>query len=237
MPLEQKILIVDDEEDIVKLLKTVLAKEGFEHVFTAATAEEGWIRFQDKQPDLVILDIMLPDGEGYDVCKQIRSVSNVPIFFLSAKTEEIDKILGFAIGGDDYITKPFSPKEVAYRIKARFRRADTILEEDKKEHILKGGPFELDEQKFELKKNGELIELKPKELGLFTHLMKHANRIISKESLYDHVWGEDSFGFDNTVMVHIRRLREKIEDDPSNPRFLMTVKGLGYKLALEEPER
>lgn len=237
MPLEQKILIVDDEEDIVKLLKTVLGKEGFEHVFTAATAEEGWIRFQDKQPDLVILDIMLPDGEGYEVCKQIRSVSNVPIFFLSAKTEEIDKILGFAIGGDDYITKPFSPKEVAYRIKARFRRADITLDNEKAEHILKAGPFELDEQKFELKKNGEIIELKPKELGLFTHLMKHANRIISKESLYDHVWGEESFGFDNTVMVHIRRLREKIEDDPSNPRFLITVKGLGYKLALEEPGR
>lgn len=132
MPLSQKILIVDDEEDIVKLLKTVLGKEGFEHVYTASSAGEGWIRFQDKQPDLVILDIMLPDGEGYDVCKQIRSVSNVPIFFLSAKTEEIDKILGFAIGGDDYITKPFSPKEVAYRIKARFRRTEAALDEEKR---------------------------------------------------------------------------------------------------------
>lgn len=152
MSLSQKILIVDDEEDILKLLKTVLIKEGFEHVHTAATANEGWRKFQDKQPDLVILDIMLPDGEGYDVCKQIRSVSNVPIFFLSAKTEEIDKILGFAIGGDDYITKPFSPKEVAYRIKARFRRAEAVPEEEKKDRILKAGPFELNEQTFELKK-------------------------------------------------------------------------------------
>lgn len=237
MSLSQKILIVDDEEDILKLLKTVLIKEGFEHVHTAATAKEGWLQFQDKQPDLVILDIMLPDGEGYDVCKQIRSVSNVPIFFLSAKTEEIDKILGFAIGGDDYITKPFSPKEVAYRIKARFRRAEAVPGGEEKDHILKAGPFELDEQKFELKKNGEIIELKPKELGLLTHLLKHPNRIISKESLYDKVWGEESFGYDNTVMVHVRRLREKIEDDPSNPQYLVTVKGLGYKLALEEPAR
>lgn len=237
MSISQKILIVDDEEDIVRLLKTVLIKEGFEHVYVAGTAEEGWLQFQDKQPDVVVLDIMLPDGEGYDVCRKIRGVSNVPIFFLSAKTEEIDKILGFAIGGDDYITKPFSPKEVAYRIKARFRRAENAMEEEKQERTLMAGPFELDEQKFELKKNGEVIELKPKELGLFTHLFKHPNRIISKESLYDQVWGEDSFGFDNTVMVHIRRLREKIEDDPSNPRYLVTVKGLGYKLALEDGKR
>jgi len=235
LPLSQTILIVDDEEDIVKLLQTVLHKEGFEHVYAASSAEEGWIRFQDKQPDLVILDIMLPDGEGYDVCQKIRSVSNVPIFFLSAKNEEIDKILGFAIGGDDYITKPFSPKEVAYRIKARFRRTETAQEEIKKEHTLKAGPFELDEHTLELKKNGEIIELKPKELGLISYLLKHPNRIISKESLYDQVWGEDSFGYDNTVMVHIRRLREKIEEDPSNPRYLVTVKGLGYKLAVEEP--
>jgi len=231
----QKILIVDDEEDIVKLLQTVLHKEGFEHVYAASSAREGWVRFQDKQPDLVILDIMLPDGEGYDVCKEIRSVSNVPIFFLSAKNEEIDKILGFAIGGDDYITKPFSPKEVAYRIKARFRRTEAALDEEKKDHTLKAGPFELDEHKLELKKNGDIIELKPKELGLISYLLKHPNRIISKESLYDQVWGEDSFGYDNTVMVHIRRLREKIEEDPSNPQYLVTVKGLGYKLAVEEP--
>ncbi|WP_341347681.1 response regulator transcription factor [Paenibacillus sp. FSL H3-0469] len=233
----QNILIVDDEEDIVRLLQTVLAKEGFEHVYAGFTAQEGWRLFQDMQPDLVILDIMLPDGEGYDVCRRIRSVSNVPIFFLSAKTEEIDKILGFAIGGDDYITKPFSPKEVAYRIKARFRRTETDLYEKKTEHLLKAGPFELDEDRLELKKNGKMIELKPKELGLISYLLKYPNRIISKESLYDQVWGEDSFGYDNTVMVHIRRLREKIEDNPSSPQYLVTVKGLGYKLAVEEAGR
>lgn len=232
--MNQKILVVDDEEDILKLLRTVLIKEGFDNVHTAATAKEAWALFQQVQPDIVILDIMLPDGEGYDVCKQIRSLSNVPIFFLSAKTEEIDKILGFAIGGDDYITKPFSPKEVAYRIKARFRRPELVLDKEKVSHVMKAGPFEFDEEKFELKKNNEAIVLKPKELGLFSYLLKHPNRIFSKETLYSQVWGENSFGYDNTVMVHIRRLREKIEDDPSNPQYLLTVKGLGYKLNLKE---
>ncbi|WFB61294.1 response regulator transcription factor [Paenibacillus sp. BR1-192] len=234
MAFDQRVLVVDDEADIVRLLQTVLIKEGIDQVYTAATAEEAWIEFQQRQPDIVILDIMLPDGEGYEVCKKIRSISNVPIFFLSAKAEEIDKILGFAIGGDDYITKPFSPKEVAYRIKARFRRPEMPQQEEKPNRLVQVGPFELDEEKIELKKNGKVIPLKPKELGLLTLMLKHPGQIMSKESLYDQVWGEEFFGFDNTVMVHIRRLREKIEEDPSNPRYLLTVKGLGYKLAVEE---
>lgn len=234
MAIQQKVLIVDDEDDIVKLLQTVLIKEGIEQVYTAGTAADAWLEFQRRDPDLVILDIMLPDGEGYEVCKKIRSVSNVPIFFLSAKTEEIDKILGFAIGGDDYITKPFSPKEVAYRIKARFRRAEFSEPDVPVKQVIKAGPFELDEEKVEFRKNGKVIPLKPKELGLLTLLLKHPGQIMSKESLYDQVWGEEFFGFDNTVMVHVRRLREKIEDNPSNPQYLITVKGLGYKLVVED---
>ncbi|AJS58770.1 response regulator transcription factor [Paenibacillus sp. IHBB 10380] len=229
-----KVLIIDDEEDILRILKTVLTKEGIDNIYTSTTVSDGFIQFQQKKPDIVLLDIMLPDGEGYDVCKQIRSISNVPILFLSAKTEEIDKILGFAIGGDDYIVKPFSPKEVAYRVKAQLRRADYIQADKEEDTLLKAGPFELNEQRAELKKNGENIELRPKELGLISYLLKNANRIISKESLCDHVWGEDFIGFDNTVMVHIRRLREKIEEQPSNPQYLITVKGLGYKLVIRD---
>ncbi|BAH42417.1 two-component response regulator [Brevibacillus brevis NBRC 100599] len=229
-----KVLIVDDEEDIVRLLKTVLIKEGIENVYTASTAAEGFGQFQDKHPDVVILDIMLPDGEGYDVCKKIRSISHVPILFLSAKTEEVDKLVGLAIGGDDYIGKPFSPKEVAYRVKAQLRRAEYQQVQVKADPIIQVGPFVFDEEKVELRKHGTIIELKPKELGLFTHLLKHPNQIISKEKLYYQVWGEDFFGFDNTVMVHIRKLREKIEDDPSNPTYLLTVKGLGYKLVVKD---
>ncbi len=228
------VLIIDDEEDILRLIKTVLVKEGINHVVTATTAKDGFAEFQRTQPDLVLLDIMLPDGEGYDVCKQIRNISNVPILFLSAKTEEIDKILGFAIGGDDYITKPFSPKEVAYRVKAQLRRADYMQTDLRTDSILKAGPFELNEQKAQILKNGEIIELKPKELGLMKYFLQNINKVISKERLYDTVWGEDFFGSDNTVMVHIRRLREKIEADPSRPKFLITVKGLGYKFTVED---
>lgn len=234
MSTNKKVLIIDDEEDILRLIKTVLKKEGIENVITATTAKEGFVQFQNKHPDIVLLDIMLPDGEGYDVCKQIRNISNVPILFLSAKTEEIDKLLGFAIGGDDYITKPFSPKEVAYRVKAHLRRADYIQSEPLKETKIKAGPFELNEEKAQLTKNGQVIELKPKELGLMKVFLQNMNKVISKEQLYDAVWGEEFFGMDNTVMVHIRRLREKIEDQPSHPQYLMTVKGLGYKLAIED---
>lgn len=228
------VLIIDDEEDILRLIKTVLVKEGINHIVTSTTAKEGLAEFQRTQPDLVLLDIMLPDGEGYDVCKQIRNISNVPILFLSAKTEEIDKILGFAIGGDDYITKPFSPKEVAYRVKAQLRRADYMQTDVITDSIIKAGPFELNEQKAQILKNGEIIDLKPKELGLMKYFLQNINKVISKERLYDTVWGEDFFGSDNTVMVHIRRLREKIEADPSHPKFLITVKGLGYKFTVED---
>jgi len=229
----KKVLIIDDEEDILRLIQTVLMKEGIENVITATTAKDGFNQFQQKKPDLVLLDIMLPDGEGYDVCKQIRNISNVPILFLSAKAEEIDRILGFAIGGDDYITKPFSPKELAYRVKAQLRRADFSQTAEKMDSIIKAGPFELNEQKAELSKNGEIIELKRKELGLMTYFLQNPNLVISKERLCESVWGEDFIGFDNTIMVHIRRLREKIEEQPSNPKYIITVKGLGYKLVVK----
>lgn len=231
---EKKVLIIDDEEDILRLLKTVLHKEGIDNVITTATAEDGLIQFEKQNPDLVLVDIMLPDGEGYDVCRQIRTISKVPVLFLSAKTEEADKIVGFAIGGDDYITKPFSPKEVAYRIKAHLRRADYMQEEASQETIIKAGPFAFDQEQAQLTKNGQVIDLKPKELGLMKVFLQNKNKVISKEQLYDSVWGEEFFGMDNTVMVHIRRLREKIEEQPSHPHYLMTVKGLGYKLVIKD---
>ena len=226
---DQWILIIDDEEDLARLMETVLHKEGISNIITAGTIADGWAKFQKFDPSLVLLDIMLPDGEGYDLCKQIREVSNVPILFLSAKDEEIDKLLGLAIGGDDYITKPFSPKEVAYRVKAQLRRAG-YTEENTSPRKLQIGPFELSSNETEVKKDGKTLELTAKEIGLMSCFMHHPNQILSKETLFEHVWGDDFFGSDNTVMVHIRRLREKIELDPSKPTFLITVKGLGYKL-------
>ncbi|MEW4088359.1 response regulator transcription factor [Bacillus altitudinis] len=230
---QSKVLIIDDEKEILELIHTVLTREGIDQVLTASTARDGLTQFHQEQPDLVILDIMLPDGEGYDICKQIRDVSHVPIIFLSAKGEESDKIVGLAIGGDDYITKPFSPKEVAYRVKAQLRRS-SYVQLSQAEPVIKKGPFELNEQQAELTKNGAAIELTPKELMLMTYFLQHPNRVISKETLYQTVWGEDFFGSDNTVMVHIRRLREKIEHSPSTPEFLVTVKGLGYKFVVKD---
>ncbi|MFA3774386.1 response regulator transcription factor [Bacillus safensis] len=231
--LQSKVLMIDDEKEILELINTVLTREGIDRVITASTARDGLAKFHQEQPDLVILDIMLPDGEGYDICRQIRETSHVPIIFLSAKGEESDKIVGLAIGGDDYITKPFSPKEVAYRVKAQLRRL-SYLQSTQADPVIKKGPFELNEQQAELTKNGAVIELTPKELLLMTYFLQHPNRVISKETLYQTVWGEDFFGSDNTVMVHIRRLREKIEDSPSTPEFLVTVKGLGYKFVVKD---
>lgn len=231
--LQSKVLMIDDEKEILELINTVLTREGIDRVITASTARDGLAKFHQEQPDLVILDIMLPDGEGYDICRQIRETSHVPIIFLSAKGEESDKIVGLAIGGDDYITKPFSPKEVAYRVKAQLRRL-SYLQSTQADPVIKKGPFELNEQQAELTKNGAVIELTPKELLLMTYFLQHPNRVISKETLYQTVWGEDFFGSDNTVMVHIRRLREKIENSPSTPEFLVTVKGLGYKFVVKD---
>lgn len=229
-----RILIVDDERDLRNLLKTALHKEGFTQIETATNVAEGWAAFQQLEPHIALLDIMLPDGEGYDLCKKIREVSHIPILFLSAKSDEVDKILGLAIGGDDYITKPFSPKEVAFRVKAQLRRAGYAQLQAPAQQAAAiqqtiVGPFTMNGDETEILKNGVALELTAKEVGLMAVFMRNPNRILSKETLFERVWGEHFFGSDNTMMVHIRRLREKIEEDASSPRFITTVKGLGYK--------
>lgn len=225
-----RILIVDDEKDLCQLLKITLEKEGFSEIETAGSLKEGWEKFNQFSPSIAILDIMLPDGEGYDLCRKIRRMSKIPILFLSAKSDEVDKILGLAIGGDDYITKPFSPKEVAYRIKAQLRRAGVYTKDLNSEEIGKRiGVFVLNKEKTEITQNEKRLELTAKEVGLMACFICHPNQILSKETLYQTVWGEDFYGFDNTLMVHIRRLREKIEKSPSNPLYIVTVKGLGYR--------
>jgi len=237
---EPTILIVEDEADLANLLKVSLQKEGYKLIHTANSIDKAWSSFQQVKPDIVLLDVMLPDGEGYDLCRRIREVSHIPVLFLSAKNEEIDKILGLAIGGDDYITKPFSPKEVAYRVKAHLRRAGYQIQETTTTTQIKTiqvGPFVLNSDETEVHKDGTLLELTAKEIGLMACFMHNPNRILSKETLFERVWSEDFFGSDNTVMVHIRRLREKIEHDPSKPVYITTVKGLGYKLVVpKEPQ-
>ncbi|WP_195940637.1 response regulator transcription factor [Romboutsia sp. 1001713B170131_170501_G6] len=233
---KSKILVVDDEIEILNLIKKALDKEGFKNIYIADNGTKGLEIFERENLDLAILDIMLPDIEGYDICKKIRQISDIPVLFLSAKGEELDKLVGLSLGADDYITKPFSIKELALRVKIQLRRSKKQfnVEEKEKYNIIKAGPFEVNDKTLEVKKNGELLELKPKELKMFMYMVKHKNQIISKEKFCDEVWGDDFIGYDNTIMVHIRRLREKVEDNPSKPEYILNVKGLGYKFVIKE---
>ena len=227
---DNKILIVDDEVEILELIKTVMIKEGFNNIYIAETGEEALKILKEITPDLAILDVMLPDMEVYDICRVIRQTLDIPILFLSAKGEELDRLLGLSLGADDYITKPFSLKELILRVKIQLRRCQKNSNPVKEDTIIKAGPFEVDEDSLTVKKNGENIELKPKELKMFIYMLKHKNQIISKEKFCDEVWGDNFIGYDNTIMVHVRKLREKLEDNPSKPQYIINVKGLGYKL-------
>lgn len=230
-----KVLIIDDEEDITDILDTVLKREGFSNIFIANNGKDGIELFKKVNPDIVLLDIMLPDISGYDVFNELRKYSKVPILFISAKTEEVDRLLGFAIGADDYITKPFSAKEVAFRLKARLKTFDNIVTNKSinENKIIKFGDVEINEETGELYKGGEILDFTAKELKLLMYLINNPNRIISKEMICNEVWGEDFFGYDNTITVHIRRLRKKIEDNPSKPKYITTVIGLGYKFVMK----
>lgn len=230
-----KILIVDDEDEIVDILKTVLMREGFEKIYISNNGKEAISIANKIKPDIILLDIMLPDITGYDVFNEIKKFSEAQVLFISAKTEEVDRLLGFALGADDYITKPFSPKEVAYRIKARLKIINKIESVQNNDiNDIRFGDVVIDEKKCEVYKNGELLELTAKEFKLLMYLVKNPNRIISKEMICNEVWGEDFFGYDNTITVHIRKLRLKIEDNPSKPKYITTVIGLGYKFVLRE---
>ena len=225
-----KILIIDDEKDILDLLEACLLKEGFSAIYKAAGGLEGIRLCRDEKPDIIVLDIMLPDIDGFEVCRKLREFTFAPVLFLSAREEEVDKLLGLGIGGDDYITKPFSPREVAFRIRAQLRRSRYMSGDDRSRQLLKFGELTLDMKSGELKKRDKSIELTAKEYQLLLYLASHPNQILSKNKLFEAVWGEEYLGDDNTIMVHIRHLREKLEDDPGSPKYLVTVKGLGYKL-------
>ncbi len=233
---QAKILIIDDEEAIAKLLETVLKKEGFKNITLAHTKKDGLECFKSLLPDLVLLDIMLPDGSGYDLFKEIQNINQVAILFISAKDEEVDRLLGFAMGAEDYITKPFSPKEVAYRIKARLKYliASDIIEnvKSKNEKII-FGDLSIDLEACEVSKLGNVINFTAKEFKILLYLAENKNKIISKEKICEVVWGEDFIGFDNTISVHIRKIRLKIEDDPSKPLWIQTIIGLGYKFVFK----
>ncbi|ART78362.1 response regulator transcription factor [Sutcliffiella horikoshii] len=224
-----RILMVDDEQSIIDMMKLVLTKEGFQHVDTCGTGEMALHKLKHHAYDLILLDIMLPDMTGYEICQAIRKTTEAPIFFLSAKTSDLDKLTGFAHGGDDYITKPFNPLEVVARVKVqlnRYLKSTSTKEED----ILEFGRFKLNLQSAELTVLGESVVLSGQLYHLLVFFCKNPNRIFTKEQLYYHVWGDNILVDENTVMVHIRKLREKIEENPSKPEYIKTVRGIGYKL-------
>jgi len=225
----QRILIVDDEADILDLLEKTFKLEGFENIYKTSNGQDAVDACRNYRPDVIILDVMLPDIDGYEVCKQIRQFSHCPILFLSSKNDEVDKILGLAVGGDDYVTKPFSPKEIVYRVKAQLRRLE-YMQKPLQNNFIKIGALTVDSDGGRTMKGGREIELTAREFGILLYLAKNMGRIISRERLYEAVWGEDSLGCDNTIMVHIRHIREKLEDDPAAPAYIVTVKGLGYKM-------
>ncbi len=231
---EKKILLVDDEKDITGLLEEVLRKDGFRHIFKASTGREAVKLCRTCKPDMIVLDVMLPDLDGLEVCKSIRAFSYCPILFLSSRIDEVDKILGLSSGGDDYVTKPFSPREVVFRIKAQLRRQQyNDAGKTNAQPPLVVGDLAIDLDGCRAYRGGHELELTAREFGLLRYLAENPGKIISKERLYEQVWGEASYGCDNTIMVHIRHLREKVEDDPADPQLLLTVKGLGYRLVTQ----
>ncbi len=226
---EYKIIIVDDEPDILVLLEKALNIEGFSNIVKISNGLDAVDTCKKIDPDIIILDVMLPGIDGYEVCKQIRQFSHCPILFLSSKNDEVDKILGLAVGGDDYVTKPFSPKEVAFRVKAQLRRTE-YRQRPAKTQIIKIGALNIEPEGCRVTKDGKEIELTAREFEILQYMAQNIGRVISRERLYETIWAEDSYGCDNTIMVHIRHLREKIESNPASPEYLITMKGLGYKL-------
>lgn len=223
------VLVVEDEREIGELVRDYLEVNGF-RVILAGDGEEAWILFQQQNPILVVLDIMLPKLSGIEVCKKIRTQSTIPIIMISAKKSETDKIIGLGIGADDYLAKPFSPGELVARIKAQLRRFKEFTKPSEHESLLlEFGPLVIDEKGFTVYVSGKQVELSAKEFQLLLLLAKHKGQVFSKEQLFDKIWGYDSYGDMNAVTVYIRKIREKIEPDPSHPVYIATVWGVGYK--------
>ncbi len=225
--MDRKILVADDEKPIADIIKFNLVKEGFT-VVVAANGEEAIKLFESSKPDLVILDVMMPKMDGFQVCRKIREKYTTPILMLTAKEEEVDKVLGLELGADDYITKPFGMKELIARVRANLRRVDIDEISVDNDNLLETGNLTIDFERYEVKKNDKIIELTLREFELLKYLSSQAGQIFSREQLLQDVWGYEYFGDIRTVDVTVRRLREKVEDDSSKPQYVLTKRGVGY---------
>ena len=225
--MENLILVVDDEKPIVDILRMNLEKNGYRVIeaYDGITAVD---KALSEEPDLILLDVMLPGQDGFNVCKKIRETSGVPIIMLTAREEEVDKILGLELGADDYMTKPFSIRELMARVKANLRRTQFAGREDAPGEILTFGDLAIDIEKYEVRKRDKVIELTFREFELLKFLATKSGKIFSRENLLNKVWDYEFYGDVRTVDVTIRRLREKIEDNPSIPTYIMTKRGVGY---------
>jgi two-component system response regulator RegX3 len=222
-----RILVVEDEVSFSDPLSYLLTKEGYD-VTVAETGPDGLTEFDRRGADLVLLDLMLPGLSGVDVCRALRQRSNVPVIMLTAKDGEIDKVVGLELGADDYVTKPYSSRELLARIKAVLRRGGDV--EDLSPATLEAGPVRMDVERHTVTVDGEHVSLPLKEFELLELLLRNAGRVLTRMQLMDRVWGSDYVGDTKTLDVHVKRLRAKLEPDPTNPRHIVTVRGLGYKL-------
>lgn len=224
----KRILLVDDEQEILDMVVSILKAEGFDNISTAKNKNDAFALVSASKPDLAILDVMLPDGSGFDLMEQLRRDGEYPVLFLTACGEDEDKFKGFGLGADDYVVKPFLPKELIFRIMAILRRS--YKDENP---LVKLHDSEIDFERAEVVKDGGHIPLTAKEHDILAALYRNAGRIVTIDALCEAAWGDNPFGYENSLMAHIRRIREKIEANPSRPVSLITVKGLGYKLIIE----
>ena len=221
----KRLLLVDDEQELLHMVTDILKDAGFETILTAMSVKEAVMTAKNETPDLIVLDVMLPDGDGFSLMQQLRTFTNVPIIFLTAKDEAADKLSGLGLGADDYISKPFMPQELLLRIYAVLRRT---YKEDSPLLVLNG--CTIDFSRAEVHKDSEIISLTAKEHILLETLARNAGKIVTVVALCEALWGDNPFGYENSLNAHVRRVREKIETDPSKPVSLITIKGLGYKL-------
>ena len=228
----RKILIVDDEMKIVEVVKSYLENSGYS-VYEAYNGKEALDKFEKENPNLVILDLMLPDITGEEICKALRKKSRVPIIMLTAKVEEEDVLKGLNIGADDYVTKPFSPRELAARVETVLRRASDALVPLSSLISFNNGELVIDTLKYEVKRYGEKINLTPNEYKLLLTMVKYPDKTFTREELISTALGEDFNGYDRTIDTHIKNIRQKIEPDPKNPKYILTIHGIGYRFGGE----
>ena len=221
------VLVVEDEQSLREPLVYILQREGF-NVLEAADGPSALLQWQNNSPDLILLDLMLPGMSGVDVCREIRTRSTVPIIMVTAKDSEVDKVVGLEIGADDYVVKPYSTRELLARIKAVLRRG-AVPETNESRSVLEAGPVRLDTERHAVTVNGQPVTLPLKEFELLEYLMDNTNRVLTRGQIIDRVWGSNYYGDTKTLDVHVKRIRSKIEPDPANPKFIMTIRGLGYK--------